>query len=362
MKLNLSNNNKSTENLDTKPTDKTMENKVSKQKKQKQSKPKKDIKDKTPLDPKKKKIIIIAVCSILVVVLGIFGAAAIGNSMRHGLSQEELTEKMNKLKDSYKAAGIELQDSDIELVDDGNGGVELRVKEEKQSEANKTTDDTMAAINTNMFGEGAAQDGSSGDNSTGDSQQSGGDSGSQETPDNPNGDNNDSTDDENQNSISKEELLAKINKQVSAAKAYMDRSLNEETNEIYAPALKTLIENIKNGNDMGDYDSHPGYPNGLAFEILCTIVNSEMESGGTESVWDNSALFEMMDYQSTVHWNSIVNQYYNHEFKDITLVGQNDTKEYEYYGGTIKSSYVAVIDGYNVYLDYSLNVLDIEKI
>ena len=338
----------------------------------------------------------IAIASVvLCAFLGILIAGNVASMFPNLLisqNTQKIEENKNLIKATYEKAGISLDDEDI-IVSNDDGNIKLEVSDKKVNEAKQKTQSTLDQINMEMYGTPAPKSNTNiiksiviapngvtqtntvnGDNSNNTDNTVAPDENNDDNngDDNSDTNNDDNVDDENkdnkdeQDGISAQDVLDKINSQQAIIKGYMDRSLSEKSNEYYCKALGVLLSDMRQGNFDGNYDNHTAFTNKDAYRVLCSLVNTDMLSGGNpddpENVWKNDALFGTIDMPTTLQYNNILEENYNKKFESLALLVEDQSKEFMNYGDPIKNSYLAVVDGYNVYLDYSLNVMDVEQI
>lgn len=341
------------------------------------------------IDSKKGAIIIISV--VLVAVVGVcagvyfLNPGLFGNNSTTADAQElsdAAKDKVASIKETYSNAGIKLSDDDIKVTEDKDTGeISVEVSSDKTSEADSKTDDTLDDIastfgidnstyrNNGTFDSTYNSDLNS-DSSSNDYTGDTGENGMSIDTDNNNTDNNQNTDDNSDddtdtvdptNGIDRQYLLDTINTQLGYVNKYITDSTNEETNSLYGPVLSQLLDEMKNGNGDSQFDI-PGITNAEAYAEVCndTFNNAIILQGNYTNVWTEKGLVTDVA-SSTLLSNMLKNGYYTDKYTTLILLTNDTSKSFEYAGVTINSSYAAVVDGgKTVYLDSSLDVLDIE--
>lgn len=154
--------------------------------------------------------------------------------------------------------------------------------------------------------------------------------------------------------VSLESITSGINTQLGKLKEFNDRQLGESDNLYLAP-LKEMLNQMRNGGKDEGYDNHVAYTNEDAFMAYCSAARDYMLTGNYV-LWTNSAI---VDTGTKCCNNAILNNVYS--VSKATLIVEDNSKSFKNVNNNpTTSSYKALCGSTVVWLDASLNVLDVE--
>ena len=276
---------------------------------------------------------VIAVGAIILAVV-IVACFVIWNHVKD--TQEEVVdtgEATAELISIYEAAGLELTEEEIEVVSEGDV-ILVNVTEEKLLENLESSMAVLDEVNeisgySNSYSEEIASGASPVEGSSDWSvleDLSGGDG-----------------------TIDLVDVLDYINNQLS----YINYAVSN------SGTASELIEAISSGNSSEEYDD--GYSYQDYYEAMLAHIYTRFFFG-EETVWSKgyfSGMYASGSSGTSVYSNILSQKIYELELTRIDFLVADTSQIFNYLGDESESSYMALCNGYKVYLDASLVVLDI---
>lgn len=120
-----------------------------------------------------------------------------------------------------------------------------------------------------------------------------------------------------------------------------------------------LIEAINSGNSSEECNADYTYQD--YYEAMLAHVYTRF-SFGEETIWSNgyfSGMYNSGSSGTSVYSNIVSQKIYELELTRIDFLAVDSSQTFNYLGSELTSSYTALCNGYKVYLDASLRILDI---
>lgn len=341
------------------------------------------IKNSSPKEPqdKKKLLVPIAIAAgVFVLVIAIALLMLFGGSSQ--AEESETSEAVTELIEAYEEAGVEITEDDIEItVDEETGEETANVKEEVVADTAITVSTSALNAINDLF---SGQDGGTysykssamlGTSTTVNTKYYG-----DETTESAWDDVTGSFNNQNANSDGKDswtaieditggddvvdldDVLDYINNQLDYIKFFIDKNTDFYQNGPYDLVTQEVLEAAWSGDLSGTYSDMSDYTHSTVFSAMLAHMYTRMIMGDTTAVWDNSTLIGMIESGSSgtnVLYNIVSNKVYESQLTRIDYVVEDTSLSRTYLGTTVTSAYMALCNGYKVYLDYDLTIIDI---
>lgn len=338
----------------------------------------------SPKSIDKNKIIIPAAIAagVFVIVIAVGLLLLFGGSTKAEETNAESSDIVEKLIESYAEVGVEITEEDVEVTTDEEGNEVANVSEEvvadtavtiSTSALNSINDlysgtygssysyksvsalGTYTVVNNKYYGDET-------DESTWEAEITG-------------SFNNQNANSEGKDSwtaieditngdgvVDLDDVLDYINNQLDYIKYFIDKNCDFYQNGPYDLVTQEVLEAAWSGDLSGTYSDINDYTHAQVFSCMLAHIYTRMEFQDTLAVWDNSTLLGMVSsgaIGTDVLYNTIANKIYEVELTRIDYVVEDDSLTCTYLGNSITSSYMALCNGYKVYLDASLSIIDI---
>ena len=95
--------------------------------------------------------------------------------------------------------------------------------------------------------------------------------------------------------------------------------------------------------------------------IVNNASRAALNGEATPTLWNEHGVLYWVDFDASILYNLLLNGDYENTYGGISLLTEDTSKTVRVGGADLTSSYAAVTDtGKTVYLDGSLNILDID--